>query len=219
MSLQLQIESDVKAAVGALDAVRVDQLPFALSLALNRTAQAAKKDVTAEIATKYRNRGGSLAFLMQGVRIDPATKQNPVATVYDKDWFMAYQEEGGRKQATGNKWQRIRAAAIEGVRMPPSVTALLAQKGGGYFINRFQQSGEWFLGHRYITGEKDIRYRHGGERNFDHGNPGFSVVMLLEQSVNVKPSFGMREMVERTVETGFAAAFRNAAEQAMATAR
>jgi hypothetical protein len=30
----------------------------------------------------------------------------------------------------------------------------------------------------------------------------------------VKPSFGMRE----TVETGFAAAFRDAAEQAMATA-
>jgi len=45
------------------------------------------------------------------------------------------------------------------------------------------------------------------------------VVMLLEKAVDVKPSFGMRETVERTVETGFAAAFRDAAEQAMATAR
>ena len=209
--LELQIEADVQAAVGALDAVRVDQLPFALSLALNRIGQAAKKDVTAEIANKYRNRSGSLAFLMQGVRMDPATKVNPTATVYDADWFMAYQEEGGRKQATGNKWERIRAAAIDGVRVPPSVTALLAQRGSGYFINQFRSSGDWFLGHRFKTGKDDYRDRDGTRI---YGHPGFSVVMLLEKAVDVKPSFGMRE----TVETGFAAAFRDAAEQAMATA-
>ena len=209
--LELQIEADVQAAVGALDAVRVDQLPFALSLALNRIGQAAKKDVTAEIANKYRNRRGSLAFLMQGVRMDPATKVNPTATVYDADWFMAYQEEGGRKQATGNKWERIRAAAIDGVRVPPSVTALLAQRGSGYFINQFRSSGDWFLGHRFKTGKDDYRDRDGTRID---GHPGFSVVMLLEKAVDVKPSFGMRE----TVETGFAAAFRDAAEQAMATA-
>jgi len=209
--LELQIEADVQAAVGALDAVRVDQLPFALSLALNRIGQAAKKDVTAEIANKYRNRSGSLAFLMQGVRMNPATKVNPTATVYDADWFMAYQEEGGRKQATGNKWERIRAAAIDGVRVPPSVTALLAQRGSGYFINQFRSSGDWFLGHRFKTGKDDYRDRDGTRID---GHPGFSVVMLLEKAVDVKPSFGMRE----TVETGFAAAFRDAAEQAMATA-
>jgi hypothetical protein len=62
---------------------------FPLSLALNKIAQAAKKDVAAEIATKYRNRSGSLAFLMQGVQMDPATKQNPTAMAYDVDWFMA----------------------------------------------------------------------------------------------------------------------------------
>ena len=209
--LELKIEADVQAAVGALDAVRVDQLPFALSLALNRIAQAAKKDVTAEIATKYRNRSGSLAFLMQGVRMDAATKTNPTATVYDVDWFMGYQEEGGRKQASGNKWERIRAAAIDGVRVPPSVTALLAQRGSGYFINQFRSSGDWFLGHRFKTGKDDYRDRDGTRID---GHPGFSVVMLLEKAVDVKPSFGMRE----TVETGFAAAFRDAAEQAMATA-
>ena len=212
--VEFKIEADIRAAVGALDAVRVDQLPFALSLALNRIAQAAKKDVTAEIATKYRNRSGSLAFLMQGVRMDPATKVNPTATVYDVDWFMAYQEEGGRKQASGNKWERIRAAAIDGVRVPPSVTALLAQHGSGYFINQFRSTGEWFLGHRYLTGKDDVRDS-GGRI----GSPGFSVVMLLERSVDVKPTFGMRETVEKTVETGFAAAFRDAATQAMATAR
>jgi hypothetical protein len=43
--------------------------------------------------------------------------------------------------------------------------------------------------------------------------------MLLEKAVDVKPSFGIRETVEQTVETGFAAAFRDAAEQAMAMAR
>jgi hypothetical protein len=215
--LELQVEADIQSALGALDAVRVDQLPFALSLALNRIAQAAKKDVTAEIATKYRNRSGSLAFLMQGVRMDPATKVNPTATVYDVDWFMAYQEAGGRKQASGNKWERIRAAAIDGVRVPPSVTALLAQHGSGYFINQFRSTGEWFLGHRYLNGEAEGEDRDRfGDR---HGNRGFSVVMLLEKAVDVKPSFGMRETVEKTVETGFGAAFREAAEQAMATAR
>jgi hypothetical protein len=214
--VEFKIEADIRAAVGALDAVRVDQLPFALSLALNRIAQAAKKDVTAEIATKYRNRSGSLAFLMQGVRMDPATKVNPTATVYDVDWFMAYQEEGGRKQASGNKWERIRAAAIDGVRVPPSVTALLAQHGSGYFINQFRSTGEWFLGHRFKTGVHDNR---DGDGTRIDGHPGFSVVMLLERSVDVKPTFGMRETVEKTVETGFAAAFRDAATQAMATAR
>jgi hypothetical protein len=127
---------------------------------------------------------------------------------------MGYQEEGGRKQASGNKWERIRAAAIDGVRFPGSVTALLAQKGSGYFINQFRSTGEWFLGHRYLTGKDDVRDS-GGRI----GSPGFSVVMLLERSVDVKPTFGMRETVEKTVETGFAAAFRDAATQAMATAR
>ena len=219
MSLELQIQADVQAAMGALDAVRVDQLPFALSLALNRISQAAKKDVTAEIATKYRNRSGSLTFLMKGVRIDPATKLNLNATVSDIDWFMAYQEEGGRKQAAvGTTWQRIRAAMIEGVRFPMSVTAALAQKGSGYFINRFRSTGEWFLGHRYIHGKEDTHDRSGYGADAA-GDRGFSVVMLLEQSVNVKPTFGMRETVEKTVKTGFAAAFAEAAEQAMATAR
>ena len=129
---------------------------------------------------------------------------------------MAYQEEGGRKQATGNKWERIRAAAIDGVRVPPSVSALLAEPGSGYFINQFRSSGEWFLGHRFKTGKQDTR-DHDGTRI--DGHPGFSVVLLLERSVDVKPTFGMRETVEKTVETGFAAAFRDAAEQAMATAR
>jgi hypothetical protein len=38
-------------------------------------------------------------------------------------------------------------------------------------------------------------------------------------ALEVKPSFGMRKTVERTVETGFAAAIRDAAEQTMAIAR
>jgi hypothetical protein len=97
------------------------------------------------------------------------------------------------------------------VRVPPSVTALLAQRGSGYFINQFRSSGDWFLGHRFKTGKDDYRDRDGTRID---GHPGFSVVMLLEKAVDVKPSFGMRE----TVETGFAAAFRDAAEQAMATA-
>jgi hypothetical protein len=102
------------------------------------------------------------------------------------------------------------------VRVPPSVSALLAQPGSGYFINQFRSSGEWFLGHRFKTGKQDIRDYDGTRIN---GQPGFSVVMLLGNASDVKSSFVMRETAEESVETGFAAASREAAEQALATAR
>jgi hypothetical protein len=214
--LEFKIEADVDAAVRALDFVRTEQIPFAASLALNRAAKAARDSVRDSLKDKYRDRSGSLAFLRQGVRVAAATKSDPTATVYDADWFMAYQEEGGQKTAPdASAWERIRAAAIDGVRFPPSVAGLLAQPGSGYFINQFRSTGEWFLGHRFQTGAEDAR-GHDGTRL---GGPGFSVVMLLEKSVNVKPTFGMRETVEHTVSQGFSAAFREAAEQAMATAR
>lgn len=212
---EVSIKVDVESAVNALETVRTEQLPFATALALTRVAQAARDQVKASLRDKYRNRGGSLAFLMQGVRMDPAAKTDLLATVYDVDWFMAYQEEGGTKQATNaSMWERIRAAAIADVRFPPSVAAALAQKGSGYFVNQFRNGG-WFLGHRYLTGEADQRDIDGTR----FGNPGFSVVMLLEKSVEVKPSFGMKETVEGIVGDRFAAVFADAMEHAIATAR
>jgi hypothetical protein len=104
---QLEIKAAAQSALNALDTVRTDQRPFATSLALNRVAQAALGQVRAGLRDEYRNHGGSLAFLMQGVRMYPATKMNPTAPVYDMDRFMAYQEEGGPKQATNATiWKR-----------------------------------------------------------------------------------------------------------------
>jgi hypothetical protein len=82
--------------------------------------------------------------------------------------------------AIHREWERIRAAAIDGVPVPPSVSALRAQHGSGCFIKQFRSSGDWLLGHRFKTGKSDDRGRDG--RRID-GHPGFSVVMLIEKAV------------------------------------
>jgi len=216
--LQFTIEADVDAAVRALDFVRTEQIPFAASLALNLVAKAARDSVRDSLQDKYHDRGGSLAFLRQGVRVAASTKSDLAATVYDADWFMGYQEAGGDKTAHGSEpqdWMGIRGASIAGVRFPPSAVALLAQHGSGYLVQQFPATGTWFLGHRYLNGAADRRDATGARS----GNAGFSVVMLLEQQVRVQPTFGMRETVEQTVATGFNEAFEEALQRAVATAR
>jgi hypothetical protein len=202
--IQLTIQADVNAALRTLESVRADQVPFATCLALNTVGKAARDSVRGGLKDRYRDRSGSLAFLRQGVRLQAATKSHLAATVYDADWFMRYQEAGGDKASRGAEppsWMGIRGASIAGVRFLPSVAALVGQHGSGYFVQRFPATGTWFLGHR------------------TQSRVPFSVVMLLEQRVRVKPTFGMVETVQNTVERGFNEAFSEAMKRAMATAR
>jgi hypothetical protein len=202
--VEVTIQADVDAAIRTLDFVRAEQAPFAASLALNLVGRAARDNVRGSLNSKYRNRGGSLAFLRQGVRLTAATKSSLTATVYDTDWFMRYQETGGDKTSKGaepQSWMGIRGASIAGVRFPSSVAALLTERGSGYFVQRFSETGTWFLGHRTVN------------------RAPFAVVMLLESRVRVKPTFGMRETVEQTVAAGFNEAFAEAMKRALATTR
>lgn len=84
------------------------QIPFALALALTRTAQAAQADLRAHLGDDFTIRTGWLA---KGIGITPATKGKLRAEVGSKDAFMETQAEGGTKRAHGGKLLAIPSKA------------------------------------------------------------------------------------------------------------
>jgi hypothetical protein len=92
--LQLSIENDAKDLMN----IAGRQVPFALALALTRTAQLAQKNIRDHINETFVIRKQSGGFA-SSVRIKAATKQNLTAQVYSLAGFAGLQQSGGYKKA------------------------------------------------------------------------------------------------------------------------
>lgn len=108
----ITVRVDVKAALGALIDAQEKQLPYAVSLALNRLANIAQAAERKHIEDKFTLR--KKQFVLQGVKIakqDRATKSTwrvVISLAYPDDrQFLAPHEKGGAKVRHGGKrlWQ------------------------------------------------------------------------------------------------------------------
>ncbi len=202
--LQLQARVDVSSAIAALDDTRRRQVPFAITLLATRLARYSQAKAREQLPGQFPDaqaRGGrGLRWVSQGIRIEPATKANPQATVYDRDWFMYFQEAGGEKRPIHSAFMAIPHGKLQrgGVRWSQSE----ALRQPRVFVNQFQNSW-WFIGQRV-----------GLERY------PFAVLYVLKPTVKVQPRLGLAETVHSVVQDrDIAVEFNEAMREAVRTSR
>lgn len=81
------------------------QIPFATSLAVNRTAEKAKQALRTSVSRTFTERS---KFVRNGIKRTRATKRDPTSAVGSQDDFMRLQAVGGIKKKGGGKGGRIR---------------------------------------------------------------------------------------------------------------
>jgi len=116
----MQITFDVNPMVRRLDAIKAVQVPFAASLALNRVARDARKELREQMKAKFRN---PVPFTLNSVYVKSSTKSNLAAEVGLKEFatkgnpaskYLLPQITGGPAYAT--RFQK--ALRIKGILAP-----------------------------------------------------------------------------------------------------
>ncbi|MDE1906638.1 MAG: hypothetical protein KGH75_09340 [Rhodospirillales bacterium] len=208
------MKSNIDKLVASLSAFDERQLPYTIALALTRTAQEAREAVTAAMPGEFILRR---TWILQGIRIVPAKKDNLVATIYSRDPFMARQEYGGQKiPMDGGRNIAIPLAARPDPRalipeelLPANLGMaeytvshngnLVTKKGTGGAAFRMVSNGKTYLALRTAAGLK--------------------MMYLLVPSAHITPRLNMGEITMRVVKQRFAHNFILAAREAMATRR
>lgn len=190
---------DVRATARDLDRLARKQAPFAVALALTRTAQAAQKALVASLPQKFVIRNGWFA---KGIRVESARKADwphPRAAVYSKDKFAALQETGGTKigKSGGSVAVPVKVRRTPKQTLPPSRWPGALLRKPGHFVLQ--------------TARGPVLARRRGAK--------VEVLYGFERSVKVKPRLGMVSTVQNVARKRFAHEFEKALAQALRTAR
>lgn len=92
--LEIGVKSSLDKLIASLDAFAPDQFPFAVAKALTATAKEAQAAVRAAMPAEFILRR---QWIVEGIRIRAARKDDLTALVFSKDPFMGRQEYGGEK--------------------------------------------------------------------------------------------------------------------------
>lgn len=91
----LSVQTDILKAMAKLRSItEAQQLRFATAKALTQTAAEVQTEVKRNMPSRFTIRR---QWVVQGIRMDRATKDSLTATVYSRDKFMGLQELGGVK--------------------------------------------------------------------------------------------------------------------------
>lgn len=91
----LTMQSDIEKALRQLKALTdPKQMNFAIAKALTQTAFEVQKELRSNMPGRFTIRR---PWVVQGIRVERATKTNLAAVVYSRDSFMGLQEVGGTK--------------------------------------------------------------------------------------------------------------------------
>lgn len=167
------------------------QVPYALALALSRTARDAQDEVRADLPHRFTIR---TPYTVRGIRASGASKADLNAVVSAPD-YMALQETGGTRTPARSRYLAIPSAQVidrsrlvpRGMRPGASGTFVMRTKAGPGIAKRV------------------------GKR--------VSILHWLEATTPVAPRFGFGEQVAGVVSRRFATHFAQTLAHALATAR
>lgn len=217
--IQIQIDTkQIQAMVGAVD---TKQIQFATARALTKTAQAVQQAVRAEMPSRFTLRR---QWIVQGIRITPATKANLTATIYSKDAFMERQEYGGIKMGTpgGGNFSSTSLQQPKGKRVRPAMGRVAVptekvRRNKSEIIRKSELPAG--LGERgFVIGKPgDTQYL---AKRFAKGKrAGLQILYVLKRSTKVKPRLGLRDIGIDVVRSKFAEIFSQSLSDAIATAK
>jgi hypothetical protein len=199
--MQITVETDIERAIAQLKSItEAQQLKFAVAKALTQTAYDVQKEVRANMPGRFILRR---QWIVQGIKVDKATKEDLTALVYSKDKFMALQESGGMKGALRN-YIAIPTSMVK--RTKTDVIAKSDRPGAlGDKAEIIHMNGHAWLA------LKKARKAGNGQR--------LKLLYLLVPKAQMKAKLGLDKDGQRVVRAKFAGNLEDALAQAVRTAR
>lgn len=190
-----------------------DQVPFAIALALTRTAQDVQRELQATLGDYFTTRG---TWVGRSMKIDKAKKgPAPEAVAGSVYAPMALHTEGGEKSGRGGDDVAvpIAARADPAKRTTPATWPGALAKRGDFFLAPF---GGGVVGAASDgSGGIGLFQRVGRDRD----RKRLKLWWLLEPEVQIKPTWPFDELARDVVERELVDNLWSAMEQALATRR
>lgn len=237
----LKFEIDDRSVVRELEKAAGDQWPYALALALTRTAQRAQEAVQAQTRSTFKLHG---EFIPKGIRVTPARKADvqrgkAEAAVYTApgiSGWMPLHESGGLKEPSAHSGggDKGRTLAIPG----KGLTSMSYQTGTGAIRKRLKPAAllEFYNANKPGASQKGKPKTGRGSRrpafiikDNSSGNPlivrraagknsPLEVLYNLIPKAHLKPQWQFEKTVQKSVHTHFIKELRKAVQEALATA-
>lgn len=199
--MQISVQSDIEDALRKLQTLtEQQQFAFATAKALTQTAYDVQQELRKNMPQRFILRR---QWIVQGIRVDKATKTNLTATVYSRDKFMERQEFGGTKSPLRNY------IAIPTKMVRRTKTDMIAKS------DRPGQLGDKaaivdYNGHKWLALKKG-RKGAGGQQ--------MRLLYLLVPRAQIKERLGLNKDGMKIARAKFAQNLQDALEYAVRTAR
>jgi len=246
--MQIGVNVDIDAAIKKLDVFRRDQLPFAVSKAVNDTAKEVKKEIVAEMSRVFV---APTQWTLNSLYVKTGNKRNPAAMVWVKNqsssgpapvnWLVPETEGGKRKYKRMEKALQSIGALPSGMMLYPTkfadldangnvksgqVTQILAYLkafgSGGYKSNMDTKGRNRMTsrtGYAYFVGKPKGKIAGIWKRvNFAAGSAVVPIFYFIP-SPTYRPRLDFYGIARRVYAARFQDNFRNAMAKAVETAR
>ena len=200
--MQLNIQADIKAAEKALGSLK-KQVPFAASLAMNKTAEQIRKVEQAAARTELEN---PTATTVRGIRYFRSNKRRLEAGVFvipAIDKFLRYQEHGGTRAPRG----RTEAVPVD-IKLNRYGNIPGRRQGK---LKKLANRPDTFSG--VIGGVAGLWQRVGPRKR------RLKLLVAYEPRTQYKPRWHFYQHAQRTTNRRWARNFERAIRLALATAR
>ena len=194
MTFTIDIRSDINKIAKCMDNLEKKQLPFAMSLSLNKMALMAQEHICARIPVIFNNsKKWWDRHQKTGIKVAFSSKHALVSSVYTKAYFASIQEDGGIKKPHSGS-----VIAVPTIHVPKS-----------------QRSSRTL---REQQGNKSI-FKKGSSIYKRISHQKLQKLYTLAPSAKIRPRFGFKRMTINLFNSKFDQVFTKQFNYALDTAK
>lgn len=197
----ISVESDLAKAIAQLRTLaELKQVKFAAAKALTQVAYEVQREVRKNMPSRFTLRRN---WIVNGIQVERATKDNLTATVFSRDGFMGLQEFGGSKDP------RKRYLAIPTAAVRRTKADMIARSDRPQNLGDRAEVIE-YNGHKWLALKKGRKGKSGNQ---------LRLLYLLIPRAQLHERLGLRADGMRIVQARFMPLFQQAVSDALKTAR